>query len=123
MVCRWAFAVYEKNNCFNFSLCMLFNFNCVFKKEEFDLNQEIRDSVEAYAIGYTTLAYDATFSSITCFIEETEKENRFAVSGKITLRDKYGDTYTGKYDAIAVFDPSTKKIDVGSFELDTPRKD
>lgn len=93
------------------------------KKEEFDLNQEIRDSVEAYAIGYTTLAYDATFSSITCFIEETEKENRFAVSGKITLRDKYGDTYTGKYDAIAVFDPSTKKIDVGSFELDTPRKD
>ena len=63
------------------------------------------------------------FSSITCFIEETGEDNRFAVSGKITLRDKYGDTYTVKYDVIAVFDPSTKEIDLGSFELDPPRKD
>jgi hypothetical protein len=45
------------------------------------------------------------------------------VSGKITVHDKYGDSYTGTYDAVVVYDTAEDEASVISFDHTTPRKD
>ena len=39
-------------------------------------------------------------------------ENNFEVTGKVTVRDKYGDTYTGNYDAVVEYNPTTNECEV-----------
>ena len=50
-------------------------------------------------------------------------EDEWEVSGKITVKDKYGDSYTGTYDAVVEYDSSTGKASVVDFDHTTPRKD
>ena len=45
-------------------------------------------------------------NNVTCIINK-KSENTFEVTGKISIRDKYGDLYTGKYDASVEYDAST----------------
>ena len=39
-------------------------------------------------------------------------ENEYEVTGKVTVQDKYGDSYTGNYDATVEYNPTTDKCDV-----------
>lgn len=48
--------------------------------------------------------------NITYYIDEVS-ENNFEVSGKVTVKDKYGDSYSGKYDATVKYNPETDKCD------------
>lgn len=76
------------------------------------VEDKVRSSVESRLMTYVTLSYETVgVPTITCYIEEVG-ENVFEVSGKVTVKDKYGDTYSGKYDAEVEYDPSTDKCDV-----------
>ena len=58
------------------------------------------------------LSYDTTgVPTITTFVDEIG-ENTYEVTGKVTVKDKYGDSYTGKYDAEVEYNPATDNCDV-----------
>ena len=59
--------------------------------------------------------------NITCYINQTD-DLTYEVSGKVTVRDRYGDTYTGNYDAVVYFD-TDGDVDVASFDLPEFEKD
>ena len=46
----------------------------------------------------------------------------FEVTGKVTVKDKYGDSYTGKYDAVVEYDPATDDCDANC-DIDKLYKD
>ncbi len=54
---------------------------------------------------------------------EEVSEDHWEVSGKITVTDKYGDSYTCTYDAVVEYDSSADDANVVDFEHTTPRKD
>ena len=56
--------------------------------------------------------------TITYYVDEIS-ENKFEITGKVTVCDKYGDTYTGKYDAVVEYDPVEEDSDIVSFNLGT----
>ena len=82
------------------------------------VEDKVRDAVESQINVDIMLRYDTTgVPSITTYIDEIG-ENEFEVTGKVTVRDKYGDTYTGNYDAVVEYDPATDDCDVDC-DIDT----
>ena len=77
------------------------------KKETKSIEDKVRSAVESriiVEIGYT---YDTVgVPNCTYYIDKID-DNNFKVTGKVTVKDKYGDTYTGKYDAEVTYNPTT----------------
>lgn len=75
-------------------------------------------TLESYIGVQIALRYDTVGPThITTYVEELG-DNAFGISGKVTVQDKYGDSYTGTYDAEVVYNPETDKCDV-DLELGT----
>lgn len=69
---------------------------------------EVKSKVQ-FMVGFQ---YDIVgLPQVTAYVQETGT-NTYEVTGKVTVKDKYGDTYTGKYDAVATYDPETDDISV-----------
>lgn len=82
------------------------------KEPEETVDEKVISAVKSDITAEIILFYDTVgVPSITCFVDEIS-ENEFEVTGKVTVKDKYGDTYTGKYDAVVEYDPSTDECDV-----------
>ena len=76
------------------------------------VEDKVKDAVESQIQVNIMLQYDTTgVPSITYYVDKIG-ENVFEVTGKVTVRDKYGDTYTGNYDAEVEYNPSTDKCKV-----------
>ena len=56
-------------------------------------------------------------------VSESYTENKYYVSGKYTVRDNYGDKYTGKFDLTIVYDPETDTCKVTEKEIQSAYKD
>lgn len=75
------------------------------------VEDKVKLAVESQIMANIMLQYDTTgLPSITYYIDEIS-ENNFEVTGKVTVKDKYGDSYTGKYDAVVEYDPATDDCD------------
>ena len=76
------------------------------------LSDRAADAVSSQIKVYVKLSYEVNgVPQVTTYVTETST-NHFKVTGKVTVRDAYGDTYSGKYDATAVYDPATDSFDV-----------
>ena len=83
---------------------------------------EVVSAVRSRIMLEVTLRYDTTgVPNITTYVDEVG-DNIYEVSGKVTVRDKYGDSYTGKYDAKVEYNPATEDCDV-DLDLGTLYKD
>lgn len=86
------------------------------------VNQKVKNSVIAQLTLKVKLQYEITGQPIITTNIKEISENRYKVTGKITVRDAYGDSYTGKYDAIVDYDPSKDNckanIDLGDLYRD-----
>lgn len=92
-------------------------------KEELSVEELVEFSVQAKIGGLVKIMYDITGAPrITCYVEEVD-ENEYEVTGKVTVTDKYGDTYTGKYDAEVEYDPEKKSCLVGDCDIADLYKD
>lgn len=84
----------------------------------------VESAVTSRAWSYANTLYDISglpdVFIATC--NETE-ENLYEVYGKVNVKDNYGDSYTGKFEAIAEYNPETKEADVTEFDMETPTKD
>ena len=79
---------------------------------------KVKRSVESLINTKIAINYDTVgVPDITCYIDEVS-QNNFEVSGKVTVKDKYGDSYSGKYDATVKYNPETDKCDT-DVEIDT----
>ena len=81
--------------------------------QEKTLSDRAADAVENHIWSYVYVAYNQPQNILvnTTHISQTN-DNTFKVSGKVTVTDKYGDKFTGKYDATATYNPSTDDFDV-----------
>lgn len=87
------------------------------QEEPKSLSSRAGDEVKSQITFYVSMMYEIVgLPTVTTFVKEVS-ENEFQVTGKVTVRDNYGDTYTGKYDATAIYDPATDDFDV-DYELD-----
>ena len=83
---------------------------------------KVESAVRARILVEVTFTYETNgVPTITSYISELG-DNRYEVTGKVTVRDKYGDTYTGKYDAEVTYNPATDNCDV-DLELGSLYKD
>ncbi len=85
--------------------------------------EDVKSTVSARIITTIILNYDTEGTPIITHYVNEISENKFEVTGKVTVRDKYGDTYTGKYDAVVEYDPAEEDSYVVSFDLGTLYKD
>ena len=80
-------------------------------KTEESIESKVRKSVDSHIDVEIMLSYNTVGEpDITYYVDEIS-ENNFEVSGKVTVKDKYGDSYSGKYDATVKYDPETDKCD------------
>ncbi|MBR6549402.1 MAG: hypothetical protein IKT68_07665 [Clostridia bacterium] len=83
---------------------------------------EIEDMVEReveYELSHkiNSFKYNTSTTKITyCDINETSK-HKFTVTGQLTVKDKYGDEYVKKFDAVAQYNPDTLTADTISCEV------
>ena len=85
--------------------------------------EDVKSTVSSQITATIILKYDTVGSpTVTHYVDEIS-DNKYEVTGKVTVRDKYGDTYTGKYDAIVVYDPTSEDCSISSFNLGTLYKD
>lgn len=96
--------------------CMLVFVGCGEKEPEQTLSQRVADEVE-FQISFQVMnTYEIVGTpTVTSYVNELE--NGFEVSGKVTVRDKYGDSYTGYYDALAFYHEDSDKISVETLEI------
>ena len=92
------------------------------KEPEKTPEDKVTSAVRSYIMVEITLSYETTgVPSITTFVNQID-ETTYEVTGKVTVKDKYGDSYTGKYDAMVEYDPATEDCDV-DLELGSLYKD
>ena len=73
---------------------------------------KVVSEVKSYITFEIKYYYDTVgMPTITTHVEKIS-ENTYEVTGKVTIKDKYGDSYTGKYDAEVEYNPSTEKCSV-----------
>ena len=73
---------------------------------------KLESAVKSRIMVEITLTYETTgVPSITTYVKEIG-DNLYEVTGKVSVKDKYGDSYTGKYDAEVEYDPATEDCDV-----------
>ena len=86
------------------------------------VEDKVRNAVKANIQAELLVNYDTVgVPEITCYIDEVG-DNVYEVTGKVTVKDKYGDSYTGKYDANVEYDPATDECTT-NVELDSLYKD
>lgn len=79
------------------------------------MDDKIEDAVRSNLRLEIILNYNATITNLTSNITN-RGHNIYSVSGKITVKDKYNDFYTGNYDATVEYDPASDDFDV-DYEL------
>ena len=85
-------------------------------------NDKVATAVKNQIMVQIALQYDTTgVPTITTYVSKVS-ENLYEVTGKVTVHDKYGDSYTGKYDAEVKYNSVTKDCDV-KLSMDTLYKD
>lgn len=71
---------------------------------------------------YINLSYDIVgVPQVTTYVKDLGG-GEYQVTGKVTIRDEYGDSYTGKYDATATYNESSDRFDV-DYDVDSLYKD
>ena len=97
--------------------------SCNGAESELSVYDRVKIAVESHINVYHMYKYDvAGRPEITYFMDEIQT-NVYEVTGKVTVQDKYGDTYTGKYDAVVEYNPNKEECSVWSLELGSLYKD
>ena len=82
---------------------------------------KVESATQAYVISYISVHYGSSVvgaPQITYILQE-HSENNFEVTGKVTVKDKYGDSYTGTYQAIVLYLPDEDKATVYTCTVNT----
>jgi len=86
-------------------------------KQNESLDEIIKRNVDSYVKSYVTFQYNpAAILNITFYIDESGN-NEYEVTGKVTVKDKYGDSFTGNYTSFVRYDPETDDCNVISCEI------
>lgn len=93
------------------------------KEEPESVTDKVKDEVKYRIMATIAVQYETTgVPNITYYVDEMG-DNTYEVTGKVSVKDKYGDTYTGKYDAVVEYDPAADDCSIDSFSLGSLYKD
>ena len=88
--------------------------------------ETIEDKVRSSARSTVTTGVYAKYGYIPSVnitsVSESYTENQYYVRGKYTVRDDYGDTYTGKFDVTIVYDPVADRCKATEKDIQTAYK-
>lgn len=79
--------------------------------------ERIRNVVYNRILVNVLAKYDTQGSPNVTYYLDPISDNTFEVSGRVTVRDKYGDSYSAKYDCVAEYKPDTDDVAITDFEL------
>ena len=77
-----------------------------------NLKDRARKSAERYVAIYAGLSYSVSgvpYAHVATINEISE--NKWKVYGKVNLKDKYGDAYSGNFDGYVTYDPESDSFD------------
>lgn len=95
---------------------------CGSDKEEFDPRSAFRRTVESAVTAYCIVRYaDVKVVDLTTLTIDVTGD-KYTGKGKFTIRDDYGDTYTGKVTAVYKFDEESKTFTKISLDIERPTK-
>lgn len=84
---------------------------------------KVVSAVRGRAVAAMLVSYETSGSpQVTMASVREVSDDQWEVSGKITVKDKYGDSYTCTYDAVVSYNAATEKASVTDFDHTTPRK-
>lgn len=87
------------------------------------VTDKVKSETKSTVLYRAYVKYGYWAHTITTYVDQSyTDENKYYVSGKYTINDNYGDSYTGKYDVTVVYDPVTGECEVTSCELQTAYK-
>ncbi len=90
---------------------------------EIDPEEIIKEEMKAYITTEIMLSYKiAQIENISTFVTQIS-EKKYEVTGKVTILDKYGDSYTGKYDAEVKYNTTDNTVRVTDCDIERPTKD
>ena len=79
---------------------------------EESLSDRAVTSTEQRIRTYINLAYEIRgVPQVNSYVKEIG-DGVYEVTGKVTIRDEYGDSYTGKFDATATYDATEDEFDI-----------
>ena len=113
------------------SLCMICSIGaftaCKGEKSEASSSVEtVEDKVSSEARSVVSIGVYAKYGYFPTVnitnVSESYTENKYYVSGKYTVKDNYGDNYTGKFDLTIVYDPVADTCEVTEKEIQTAYK-
>lgn len=99
--------------CFSFCITLL---SCSESYEKIKTSDDyIRDEIK-YSIKGTLYSSGYSMQSFTTNIFR-DGNNRYEVSGSVTLKDRYDNIWKGSYDAIVEYDPDSDNYSVRNFDM------
>lgn len=95
---------------------------CACGEDPADIEEIVKQEAEltVYTKVYLEYGYHPTVTAT--YVRETG-ENVYNVSGKVRVSDKYGDQYTGTFDATVRYYPEDGDADTSSYEVSSLYKD
>lgn len=87
-----------------------------------DVFERVQSMAENSVRAYVKYAYDYKDVSLTTYVDALSG-SKYEVSGKVTITDKYGDSYTGNYDVLLTYDVFNDTLTVDSTDVDSLYRD
>ena len=86
-------------------------------KDEPSIEEKVADEVEGrLKIKIVNSSDVSGLPNFSSNVKETE-ENTYKVTGKVSIKDSHGNKYTGNYDAVVEYNPTTGKCSIVDYNL------
>ncbi len=96
------------------------HWNALTAMSEEEKEEEFREVVVPSGLAFEIIWSDSDVEFQNCTISTVEVDgDTYTAYGKVTVKDNYGDTFTGKFTAVYEFDTNTQEFDKVSVEIDT----
>lgn len=85
----------------------------------YSITDKVESAVKNRITAKVMINYDVQGSPQITYYTKQISENEYSVSGKVVVRDKYGDNYEANYDATVIYDSTNdsynESVNLGDF--------
>lgn len=105
-----------------FGIMLMFTLTGCSKEPEFDIEEELKDEIQADAMVEVAFNYADVKNVLTNITDIENEDDTYTAKGKVTVIDNYGDNYVGKITGEYRFNETSKSFSKVSLDIETPKK-